>query len=262
MKGEEKMKSVGEIYSTDDYQVFSKLEGNRTVLEARKNIILKSIKERGWIRNPIVVNEKMEIIDGQGRFEALKELKMPIEYVISKNATIEDCIALNLKQKNWTNNDYISCYADMGNEDYIILKEISNIHKWADGTAAWAVALNSQGDCGGFDSLIKSGKAKIRDKKTLYERLNFVDEAMSLIGRENGRKRLWATVLTFVFYCEEIDNQKLLKNLKKYKPILIPATTLLQGILSLEKVYNYGIRNKVYFAAEYDKYKQIRKQEA
>ena len=75
-------KKVGTVYSTTDYDSFAKLEGNRDVLQSRKNIIKESIEERGWIRNPVVVNEKMQIIDGQGRFEALKELGMPIEYVI------------------------------------------------------------------------------------------------------------------------------------------------------------------------------------
>lgn len=109
---------VGFVYSTMDYDEFKRLNGNRTVLIGRKNLIMSSIKERGWIRNPIVVNEKMEMIDGQGRFEALKELNMPIEYVVSEGATIDDCIALNLKQKNRGPIDYIQCYADMGNQNY------------------------------------------------------------------------------------------------------------------------------------------------
>lgn len=93
------MKQVGAIYSSQEYSEFKKLNGNRSVLEQRKNMIIASIQERGWIRNPIVVNEKMEIIDGQGRFEALKKLNMPVEYVVAKGATISDCIALNIKQK-------------------------------------------------------------------------------------------------------------------------------------------------------------------
>ena len=36
----------------------------------------------GFIKNPIVVNEKMEIIDGQGRFEVCKEKGLPIYYNI------------------------------------------------------------------------------------------------------------------------------------------------------------------------------------
>lgn len=87
------------IYCTSDYTVFKKLLGNRVVLEQRKNTIKNSIIENGYVRNPIVVNEKMEIIDGQGRFEALKELKLPIEYVIAYGAGQKECIALNANQK-------------------------------------------------------------------------------------------------------------------------------------------------------------------
>ena len=79
---------VGFVYSTEDYSVFQKLNGNRDVLESRKNKIMESILERGWIRNPIVVNQKFEVIDGQGRLEALQELKMPVEYVIFQRCVL------------------------------------------------------------------------------------------------------------------------------------------------------------------------------
>ena len=43
---------VGFIYETRDYEAFKKLNGNRSVLDRRKKLLVESIKARGWIRNP------------------------------------------------------------------------------------------------------------------------------------------------------------------------------------------------------------------
>ena len=64
------------VKSTKNYEMFQKLEGNRPVLERRINKIIASINNVGYITSPIIVNDKYEVIDGQGRLEALKQLKL------------------------------------------------------------------------------------------------------------------------------------------------------------------------------------------
>ncbi|WP_299997811.1 ParB N-terminal domain-containing protein, partial [uncultured Clostridium sp.] len=66
------------IQNTKDYLIFKKLEGNRPVVNRRVNKIIASIQNVGYITSPLIVNEKMEVIDGQGRLEALEQLKMPV----------------------------------------------------------------------------------------------------------------------------------------------------------------------------------------
>lgn len=60
-----------QVYEEKDYSKFKRLENNRDVTESRKEKLKASIAS-GEILNPIIVNEKMEIIDGQGRYEAKK----------------------------------------------------------------------------------------------------------------------------------------------------------------------------------------------
>ena len=87
-------KQIAVVYEEDDYSVFKRLEGNRTVLSNRLKNLIESFRG-GEILNPIVVNKNMEIIDGQGRFEARRTLGLPIVYVIDPDATIEDCRRIN-----------------------------------------------------------------------------------------------------------------------------------------------------------------------
>lgn len=63
---------------TSDYFRFKILDGNRDVLKSHVNKIKESMKKFGWIGPGIIVNEKFEIIDGQTRFYAAKELGLPM----------------------------------------------------------------------------------------------------------------------------------------------------------------------------------------
>lgn len=57
-------KEIGIVYEESDYSVFKPLLGNRIVDDFRKSKIKSSINKVGWIKNPIVVNEKLQVIDG------------------------------------------------------------------------------------------------------------------------------------------------------------------------------------------------------
>ena len=70
---------IGHIYETTDYSKFKKLKGNRDPKTAKK--IVNSINEVGYVLDPILINEKDEIIDGQNRFEAVMQLGLPVVYV-------------------------------------------------------------------------------------------------------------------------------------------------------------------------------------
>jgi len=112
------------INVTRDYEKFKMLKGNRATSPARIKKIQTSIMNVGYITSPILVNEKMEIIDGQGRFEALKGLKMPIEYIMHPGIALKECQAMNIYQSNWKLLDYIKSYAEVGNQNYIRLQSL------------------------------------------------------------------------------------------------------------------------------------------
>ena len=114
----------GIIYRTTDYSKFKRLDGNRKIPSSRVSKIVNSIKKVGYILSPILVNEKYEVIDGQGRLEALKQLGMPVDYIISCGIGIEECVAMNIYQTNWTMTDYIESYAETGSMSYIYLLQL------------------------------------------------------------------------------------------------------------------------------------------
>lgn len=114
-----------EIKKTTDYTLFRKLEGNRDV--RKKNALVKSITEMDLtMYSPIIVSEDFRIVDGQHRFEACKELGLPIYFLVmpSKNAE-RAMIVLNKCQSQWRNEEFFQynvkkvggCYSEL--KDYI-----------------------------------------------------------------------------------------------------------------------------------------------
>lgn len=116
-----KMKYVCSVYETDDYNTFHELEHNRDATQKRVEKIKKSFIE-GEILNPIIVNENFEIIDGQGRFEALKQLGRSVKFVVACGTGIDDCRRMNQYSTNWGKSDFIDSYSDL--DSYKNLKQI------------------------------------------------------------------------------------------------------------------------------------------
>ena len=117
-----------EMKRTTDYGIFNRLAGNRSVDEKRVQKIIQSIQTVGYVPNPIVVNEKMEVIDGQGRLEALKRLGMPVDYIISKGTTIRQTQVMNATSTTWSKEDYIKSYAEGGSKSYQRLMQMMTMY--------------------------------------------------------------------------------------------------------------------------------------
>lgn len=75
-----KDEAIAVVYKTYDYDKFTMLDENRQPDHVKSLIV--SFANR-IVPNAILCNEKYEIIDGQNRFLALKEIGKPILYYLS-----------------------------------------------------------------------------------------------------------------------------------------------------------------------------------
>lgn len=106
------------IQFTKEYTVFQKLLGNRFVDTNNVKKLVDSMRLIGVIPIPIIVNERMEIIDGQHREAAIEELEESVPYVVIPGLDLKDCIAINGSQHDWSNLQYVDSYAQQGYEQY------------------------------------------------------------------------------------------------------------------------------------------------
>ena len=117
---------------TMNYDMFKLAETNRKISEGHVKELVKSIEENGYIElSDIKVTKDYVIIDGQHRFEACKQLGLPILYTIVESTDIDrDIKILNSHNKNWSPTDIIEYYFTKGNVNYVqlyALKERLNL---------------------------------------------------------------------------------------------------------------------------------------
>ena len=232
--------TTGNTYRTADYDLFSRLEGNRPILASRVQKILLSIKKDGYVFNPIVVNEKYQIIDGQGRFEALKTLGFPIDYVVAPGTGIAECITLNAYNTKWTTLDFISSYGEHSNINYIRL--LSVINSFPDIRLQVKIMV-TLGRASIPADTIKRGQLIVTEEmqSDAENMLLFLSRFSSTIRRLRGRTEYYYYALAFARRCGA-DEDRLLKCFERAD--LIPAASQRQALDAVSDLYNLNLKDR------------------
>ena len=101
------MKSTkDEIYTTENYNVFNSLRCNQVIREKHVRNLVEAIRNKD-MQLPIIVDTKMNIIDGQHRLEAYKIVGHPIKYIVRDDLKIQDVRMLNSVQAKWSMMEYL-----------------------------------------------------------------------------------------------------------------------------------------------------------
>lgn len=243
---------ANEIHTTTDYSKFNRLTGNREI-KKRAEGIKESIRKIGWITNPIIVNEDMSIIDGQSRFEALKSLGMPIEYVIQSNANVTDCRVMNSYNTTWTKGDYLNSYVEEGNENYIRIKQLADAF-----SMNFNMIFRALGhDVKGSRELFRDGKVIVTDEQyaKAYKKISLYKKLEPALKRFRGKQETKGCAVFYLAERDDIDFDRLAELLMNCNAELFYTSTVAQVLESMQRVYNFNRQkqNRVYFYEDYRK---------
>lgn len=253
---------AGAIYRTKDYARFRMLDGNRRIEAYRLNKVRGSIKENGYIMNPICVNERYEIIDGQARFTVLQELGLPVDYYQVTGLGVKDCIAMNTAMSNWRLVDYITAYEDMGVIDYKYLNNLFKAHKRLGvNTILNSIRQLKRTTAVGSDAVslaeIKFGDFKCSQDEYIAARnmLEYTEKFRDTVEAvKGGRKEVYYLAIQFACRQQDVDKERLLQKITSRK--LEPAHTLAQALDNLSAAYNERIAKgkKIYLSNDYQRF--------
>lgn len=232
-----------DVYQTSDYSLFKLMEGNRGVNKTHVASLRRALEHNNFLQDePIEVNDQMEIIDGQHRFEAAKELGYPIFYVVKEHQTIEHVRAKNSGRKNWAWDDYATSYSLEGNKSYtnfLQLREDSKLGfriliAYVNAATGQKLDFNGRANAGGA---FTAGELKLESEAFEAAR-KLIDQYLSLTvaAKQNNREFAMGT-LDFMRrkgYEQEVMESKL----EIYSKMLVTCYTASDYFYRLEEIYS------------------------
>lgn len=252
------MKTVNQVNQTNDYNLFKSLQGNRNVNKLHVQRLKESFKG-SYLMSPIIVNQNYEIIDGQHRFNAAKDLGLPVNFIICNDYSLDEVKILNTNMKNWRKEDYLNAFCDLKYPEYlkfrnfmrkfpyfgisaseaILTGSLSGAKRETDlkreftnsKSGAYAVKYFEQGDLviPDWDYSLECAE-KIMMIKPYYDGFNRISFVRAMLG---------------VFRIEYYNHSQLLDRLKSSPTALQHCANVTQYKLLIEDIYNFRSREKV-----------------
>ena len=183
------------ILSTKDYSKFKFHHSNRPTPGPHVSAIMHEIQQNpNSIKyNPVLINKKGYIIDGQNRFKACVKLGLPIFYIQADDLSIADIPTLNRNQKSWSLNNYVHFFSSYHNKkDYKRIKALQKKYPISTGVISALLALgrNYRAIDHGFSKIykhylltaLKRNIATKFNQEQLLKKLNLSLKDLMLIG--------------------------------------------------------------------------------
>ena len=229
------MKTINQVITTNDYSMFKIIDGNRSINKLHLKRLKQSIKEK-YITVPIIVNHKFQIIDGQHRFNAAKELGKPINYIKVNGLDLADVHRLNTNSKNWTADSYMDGYCKLGMEEYIKYRDFKN--KYGFGHNETNALLTNRTSAGGHHiEAFNHGTFKIADYNLAVENADKITQVAQYYDGYKRRGFIYAMLQAFTH--PKYNHNKFLSKLSFQKGKLYDCSKAEQYLELIQKIYNF-----------------------
>ncbi|WP_298119327.1 hypothetical protein [Flavobacterium sp.] len=237
-----------EILQTNDYSKFQKIVGNRNINNAKIDKIINDINQGFNMLPycPIIVSldkktEKFNIIDGQHRREISERTGNPVYYVVCDTLSLKQIAQLNSRGEKWKPSDFLSCYINLGIEDYkdivLIMNEFGiNIKVTIDLLMYFSHSESKSTD------IFQSGDFKTNYLKETRELLALVNDLFSRYTFSKDKYLIGAV--------QKIKERgkcdfEVLKAKISLAPVMMDKQVDLKNyIYNIERVYNFKNQNR------------------
>ncbi len=229
-----------EIQQTENYSLFKRIRGNRTINKAQVAKLYDSFNENPDLASavPIIVNDRMEIVDGQHRFEALSKLGLPISYIVREGLGLHEVQVVNSATKIWTPLDYAKSYAELGKDAYQTYIEFKNKYKLCHNILL--SYLSGLDDMKGHTNTIKTfrqGRLAIPNVEFSHKLCRGLIDLQKYYNR--GDSRSFAFAFKQAFQNPKYNHKRMVEKFSKHVKLIKDSPYAEDYMRQLERVYNY-----------------------
>lgn len=228
------------IESSYDYELFSLLPNNRPIKEAHIKRLVEKIKIKD-LKQPIQINQEFQILDGQHRFYAYQQLKLPIPYFINNSVSEVDIAVLNSTTSKWSDKDYLHYWLgkekeeNINNGAYQTLNWFLNKYKVVLPMGVFLLSSIPHIRTAGF----REGKLKIRNLELAKERAEFIISLKPYF--EYYKKVPFLQALYYLMRHKDFSLERMYQAISKNSSELHGQASRNGYIDNLLKVYNKGL---------------------
>lgn len=232
---------VGYVLRTNDKDVFKHIKGNRPTNELHFKRLKESIKGND-LHVPILVNDNMEVLDGQHRLRAYRELDRSVDFIIGNGWGIKEVQRLNTNQKNWTMDDYMKTYCHLEHKEYIEYSDFKDQFPFThDVSISLMVGVTGKPRVDHYEDF-KNGRFTCKHLDDAYKIGNKIlmvaDTHPEIYRRSNFIYAMIRAMKT-----EGYNHSHFMKMLKRYPTLLEAESTIPKYIYRIDKIYNKLIKN-------------------
>jgi hypothetical protein len=227
-----------QVHKTSNYELFKFLGANRELGKGHVERLKKAFEERGNLTQvqPLLVNENMEIIDGQHRFLAAKELGEPIYYMVYPGLGISDARTMNIMHKEWRTDDYAKSYADSGDASY---RRYLQLREEFGATHSTILAVTTEGLGKGAFSAFRNGEYVLTPEgyEEAKEALGNLTQLEELVPSITNRKEFDLAAIKSM-RMPDYDQARMVKKLSQVGSSIPSYSSSLDYQRALEDAYN------------------------
>ena len=253
--GEVKVVRTQNVYSTKKYDVFNISEINRSVKPSNVNVIKNSIIAEGQ-QKPIVVDDKMFIIDGQHRYSALKELNLPVEFILSTRSgnTMKDKMNVMESQNtsfSWSNMEKLELRSKI-DDNYLRLKNLIDKYGFSLSTTCYVLwnqniqlqGRDKQGNLGiGFaENTMVITEEMIEESSRRFYNFTKLNEISKILSKPNIVK-----LVSSLSKYQKLDVNVLINKAEKHIRKIEDLYNSNKNLDFIEKLYNFSSKKPTYF---------------
>lgn len=223
------------IYKSTDYDQFIFLDDNRGVLRGH----VASLAEEGNTTavEPITVNERFEVIDGQHRVTACRENGWPVYFKMREGLTISDARKMNILHRTWTADDFARSYAAGGNTHYRKFLELREDYGFTHTITLYTVY---GGDKKGLSKQFRTGEFKIEDEAATRARLDKLGEMVEVMNVKPSEH--FFTAYLAIMKVNGFDHRRMVRKTQAAgDQVLRRFGSMPDYFRALEEVYNYAM---------------------
>ena len=230
---------MDKILQTKNYDLFGKVDGNRFVNAAHVKKLKTSISQID-LKIPIVVNDKIQVVDGQHRLQARKELGLPVYYIVINGLGLRETQRVNSAAKNWNDKDFLDSFIAQNYANYKTYKKFRETYQFGH-TDTLNMLSGKNTNIGGANSNqeFREGEFCV-SPANLAQATDWAEKIYQIEPYYKGfKRRSFTSSMIICFRHDQYNHEEFISKLSYQSSKLVDCTSIQQYLRIIDEIYNF-----------------------